>query len=130
MYRVLQLFYVSRTSRKLSVAGLRLVIHYSRINNKINFSVKNCNLAKSMNEQRTAIYKPATDNLQNSHKYISWLSHKKKVTRENCLHMFRKFVLFSRAIVFSQFHPLLHEKIPLCFAKLPLLLRNNAKHKT
>ncbi len=27
------------------------------------------------------------------------------------------------------FHPLPHKKIPLCFAKLPLLPRNNVKHE-
>ncbi len=39
---------------------LRPAIHCSWTKDKTNFSAKNCDSVKSVNEQRTAIYKPAT----------------------------------------------------------------------
>ncbi len=58
---------------------------------------------------------------QRTHFMAGWIH-----ARELPTHILQ-FVLFSSAIVFKYFHTLPHEKIPLCFALLPLILRNNTK---
>ncbi len=67
------------------------------------------------------------------HKTVTYAFHgchtRKKYTHENCLHMFRSLYYFLMQLLVKWFHPLPQEKISLCFAKLPLLLQNNAKHR-
>ncbi len=61
--------------------------------------------------------KPATDDLQNNHKHVSLLS-------------FCNLYYFLVQLLAKWFHLLPREKIPLCFAKLPFILRNKTKHTT
>ncbi len=53
------------------------------------------------------------------------------VPREKSMHTRIAYIHFAICTIFSckWFYPLSHEKIPLCSAKLPLLLWNNAKIK-
>ncbi len=79
---------------------------------------------------KTVYVKPTTGDSQNSrvHTFHGCLT-KRKYTHENRLHTFHNSYYFLVQLLAEWFHPLPREKIPLCFIKLPLLLRNNTKHQ-